>query len=109
MRFIYCAILNVLSLALFSQHLTVADLRCEYANSPVGIEIITPGLSSLHYILRLYNGLAGISQDSSSIAYKHTVIRPQAVGDVDHAETSFNSPYGLIKSSWKKTTHNKKK
>ena len=70
MRFIYCAILNVLSLALVGQPLTVADFRCEYAISPVGIEIITPGLSSLHYILRLYNGLAGISQDSSSIAYK---------------------------------------
>lgn len=56
-----------------------------------------------HLMEWFYNGLAGISQDSNSIAYKHVLIRPQVVGNIDSATASFQSPYGLIKSSWKKT------
>ncbi|WP_394347979.1 alpha-L-rhamnosidase C-terminal domain-containing protein [Ilyomonas limi] len=50
-----------------------------------------------------YSGLAGISQDSNSVAYKNSIIAPQPVGNINHAEASFGSLYGLIKSSWFKT------
>jgi alpha-L-rhamnosidase len=67
-----------------------------------------PNVSNNHLMLGhimewFYQGLAGISQAANSVAYKNIVIRPQVVGDVTHAAASFQSPYGEIKSAWKKT------
>ena len=55
-----------------------------------------------HIMEWLYSGLAGISQEDSSIAYEHIRIRPQPVGDITYAKGSFQSPYGLISTDWKK-------
>jgi hypothetical protein len=57
-----------------------------------------------HLMEWFYAGLAGIQQTESSIAYKEIMIKPEVVGDVTNAKASFESPYGLIKSEWVKTT-----
>jgi alpha-L-rhamnosidase len=55
-----------------------------------------------HIMEWFYSGLAGISQEENSIAFKHIKIRPQSVGAITSAKGSFNSPYGKITSEWKK-------
>ena len=55
-----------------------------------------------HIMEWFYSGLAGISQEENSVAYKHIKIRPQPVGDITHANAGFHSPYGWITASWKK-------
>lgn len=55
-----------------------------------------------HIMEWFYSGLAGIKQDPNSIAYKNITIDPNPVGDITQAAASFHSPYGLIKSEWKK-------
>lgn len=67
-----------------------------------------PNVSNNHFMLGhimewFYEGLAGISQAENSVGYKNIVIRPQVVGDITHAEASFQSPYGEIRSAWKRT------
>lgn len=56
-----------------------------------------------HIMEWFYSGLAGISQEENSIAFKHIKIRPQPVGDIVSAQGSFHSPYGWIITDWKKT------
>lgn len=55
-----------------------------------------------HLMEWFYSGLGGIKSDSNDVAFKHIVIRPELVGDVTFANTSYQSPYGLISSNWKK-------
>jgi alpha-L-rhamnosidase len=67
-----------------------------------------PNVSNNHLMLGhimqwFYEGLAGISQAENSVGYKNIIIRPQIVGDLTHASASFQSPYGEIRSAWKKT------
>jgi hypothetical protein len=67
-----------------------------------------PSVSNNHLMLGhimqwFYEGLAGISQAEKSIGYKNIVIRPQLAGDITHAGATYQSPYGEIKSYWKKT------
>lgn len=50
-----------------------------------------------------YSGLAGIRPAKDAVAFKQIEIRPQPVGDVTSAKASYLSPYGMIKSEWKKT------
>ncbi|MBX3253207.1 MAG: family 78 glycoside hydrolase catalytic domain [Chitinophagaceae bacterium] len=54
-----------------------------------------------HILEWFHEGIAGIRQDSNSVAFKNIVIRPQVVGDMHAAGGSFHSPYGWIKSNWK--------
>ena len=49
-----------------------------------------------------YSGLGGIKSAPNSTAFREIVIRPEPVGDVTHANVSHASPYGLIKSEWRK-------
>lgn len=56
-----------------------------------------------HIMEWFYSGLAGISQEENSIAFKHVKIRPQPVGDITSARGSFHSPYGWITNDWKKS------
>ncbi|WP_421826828.1 family 78 glycoside hydrolase catalytic domain [Larkinella sp.] len=56
-----------------------------------------------HILEWFYEGIAGISQEQNSIAFKHLKLRPQPVGDLTWAKGSFHSPYGWIKSGWTKT------
>jgi hypothetical protein len=55
-----------------------------------------------HLMEWFYSGLAGIGQEDNSVAYKNIVIKPEIVGDINEAKASFMSPYGIIKSEWKK-------
>ncbi|WP_455565442.1 family 78 glycoside hydrolase catalytic domain [Mucilaginibacter lappiensis] len=55
-----------------------------------------------HVMEWFYSGLAGIDQESNSVGFKTLRIRPQPVGDINSASGSFHSPYGWVKTSWKK-------
>ncbi|MEO6454431.1 MAG: family 78 glycoside hydrolase catalytic domain [Ginsengibacter sp.] len=55
-----------------------------------------------HIMEWFYSGVAGIGQEKNSTGFSHIKIRPQAVGDIKSAKGSFQSPYGLIVSDWKK-------
>jgi hypothetical protein len=66
-----------------------------------------PTNSNNHFMLGhlmewFYNGLGGINQAKNSIAYKEIEIRPQPIGDLLYVRSSYRSPYGLIRSNWKK-------
>lgn len=66
-----------------------------------------PTVSNNHFMLGhlmewLYSGLAGIRQQEGSIAFNQIEIRPEVVGDVRSAEGAYDSPYGQIRSAWKK-------
>jgi alpha-L-rhamnosidase len=70
-----------------------------------------PSVSNNHFMLGhimewFYEGLAGISQSESSIAYKDIVIKPEVVGDITSARGRYESPYGAIKSEWKSVSNN---
>jgi hypothetical protein len=36
------------------------------------------------------------------VAFKNIIIRPETVGDISEAKTTYISPYGIIKSEWTK-------
>src|SRR5665648_854448 len=55
-----------------------------------------------HLMEWFYTGLGGISQQENSVAFKEILIKPEMVGDVRFAKTSFNSPYGTINCDWEK-------
>ncbi|SDM09041.1 Alpha-L-rhamnosidase N-terminal domain-containing protein [Catalinimonas alkaloidigena] len=66
-----------------------------------------PVVSNNHFMLGhlmewFYEGLGGIRRDTSEVAFKKIVIRPEPVGDVTSARAQYRSPYGLIVSDWKK-------
>ncbi|MBN2581285.1 MAG: family 78 glycoside hydrolase catalytic domain [Pirellulales bacterium] len=46
-------------------------------------------------------GLAGIRLDPARPGYKHFLIRPGIVGDLQWAKGEYDSPYGKIVSDWK--------
>lgn len=56
-----------------------------------------------HLMDWFYSGLGGISQSKTSVAYKEIVIKPELVGDLSWVKTSYNSPYGEIRSDWEKS------
>jgi len=49
-----------------------------------------------------YKYLAGIQPDTATPGFKHIVINPSIVGDLQYVEAYHDSPYGRIKSSWKR-------
>ena len=72
-----------------------------------GLEEVSNNHMMLGHIMEwFYSGLAGISQEENSIAFKHIKIRPQPVGHITSAKGSFHSPYGLITTDWEKGTGN---
>ena len=58
-----------------------------------------------HILEWFHGGIAGIGQMDNSVAFRHIKIRPQPVGNLTHAEGSFHSPYGWIRSSWTKSAN----
>jgi alpha-L-rhamnosidase len=72
-----------------------------------GLPIVSNNHLMLGHLMQwFYEGLGGISKAANSVGYKNIVIRPQVVGDITHAEADFQSPYGEIRSVWKKTGNN---
>ena len=55
-----------------------------------------------HLMEWFYSELGGIQEATSSIAGKEIVIYPKLVGDVTSVNASYESPYGLVGSQWKK-------
>jgi alpha-L-rhamnosidase len=50
----------------------------------------------------LYENLAGIKSDPEQPGFKHIIMRPEPVGDLQFLKASHRSPYGLIASDWQK-------
>lgn len=55
-----------------------------------------------HILEWFYSSLAGIRCNDQAVAFKIIDIRPEPVGDISSAKAHFNSPYGLIRSEWKR-------
>ncbi len=65
------------------------------------LEVVSNNHLMLGHVMEwFYAGLGGIGQAVNSTAYKEIVIEPQIAGDLTFAKTTFESPYGLIRSEW---------
>lgn len=53
-----------------------------------------------HLMEWFYKGLGGIGQENQSAGYKSLVIKPEVIDSITYVKTSYESPYGLIKSEW---------
>ena len=53
-----------------------------------------------HLMEWLFSGLGGIRQAADSFGFRHIVIRPEPVGDVRSAQTTYESSYGQIVADW---------
>lgn len=69
---------------------------------PALAEVSNNHLMLGHLMEWFYTGIAGISQAANSVAYKDIIIRPEIVGDLTYAKGTYQSPYGMIVSEWKK-------
>ena len=49
----------------------------------------------------LYSGAAGIQPDDAGPGYKHFFLAPQFTSRLSNVKATFDSPYGLIASSWR--------
>ncbi|WP_217651527.1 family 78 glycoside hydrolase catalytic domain [Mariniphaga anaerophila] len=68
------------------------------------LEVVSNNHLMLGHVMEwFYTGLGGIGQAEDSKAYKKIVIEPQLVNDLTFVKTSFQSPYGLIRSQWEKS------
>jgi hypothetical protein len=72
--------------------------------------VASPIVSNNHLMLGhlmewFYSGLGGIGQTAGSVGYKTIAINPQPVGDLRFVNASYECPYGLIRSDWKKSTN----
>jgi alpha-L-rhamnosidase len=50
----------------------------------------------------LLKGLAGIEPDSKAPGYGTVIIRPIVAQNTDYVKASLRSPYGTVKSAWRK-------
>jgi len=55
-----------------------------------------------HLMEWFYESLGGIDQQSNSYGFKEILIKPEMVGDINFANTSYQSPYGQIICNWEK-------
>ncbi len=53
-------------------------------------------------VIWLYENLAGIKSDPEQPGFKHIIMRPEPVADLTFVNASHRSPYGLIRSEWRK-------
>ena len=51
----------------------------------------------------LYEDLAGIASDSALPGFRHVVMRPHPVGDLRSVSAMHASPYGIIRSAWRRS------
>ncbi len=47
-----------------------------------------------------YQGLGGINPDPQNPGFKHTIIKPSIINELDFANVAYHSVYGEIKSNW---------
>jgi alpha-L-rhamnosidase len=55
------------------------------------------------FVIWLYEDLAGIKPDPDQPGFKHLILKPLPVGDLQFVKATHRSPYGLVVSDWKKT------
>lgn len=53
-------------------------------------------------VIWFYECLAGIASDPARPGFKHIVMKPHPVGDLQFVKASHRSPYGLIRSEWQR-------
>lgn len=51
-------------------------------------------------VIWFYQGLAGIKADPAQPGFKHIIMRPTPVGDLNWVKATHDSPYGNISSEW---------
>ncbi|MBQ5640110.1 MAG: glycoside hydrolase, partial [Bacteroidales bacterium] len=51
----------------------------------------------------MFTHCLGIQRDVEKPAYKHILLQPKVGGEMSNASGYFESPYGVISSSWEKT------
>jgi len=68
-----------------------------------------PSMNSQNHVMLLgdlliwmYENIGGISSDENEVAFKTIIMKPSFEVDLSFANTSYDSPYGKIISSWKK-------
>jgi len=68
-----------------------------------------PAMNSGNHVMQigdlgvwLYEDLAGVQADPDRPGFKHAIIRPYPVDDLTFVKASHKSPYGVVRSSWKK-------
>jgi alpha-L-rhamnosidase len=54
------------------------------------------------YVIWLYEYLAGIRPDPEQPGFKHIVMKPHLVGDLTSVEASHRTPYGWVRSAWRR-------
>ncbi|GAA3960097.1 family 78 glycoside hydrolase catalytic domain [Actinomadura viridis] len=67
----------------------------------------TSGQSQNHFMLGTIDSwftsrLAGIDQAPDSVGFRKLLIKPSVVGDLTHAAGTRQTPYGEVRTSWKK-------
>jgi alpha-L-rhamnosidase len=74
-----------------------------------------PGMNSGNHVMLLgdllvwlYEDIAGIKNDSTDIGFKKIIMKPSFPKDLKEVNASFDSPYGMIKSAWKRNGNNLK-
>lgn len=53
-------------------------------------------------VIWFYEYLAGIAPDDAQPGFKHIVMKPHPVGDLKWVQAAHHSPYGWIKSEWRR-------
>jgi alpha-L-rhamnosidase len=66
-----------------------------------------PGMNSGNHVMLIgdlgiwmYENLAGIKPDPEQPGFKHIIMRPTVVGDLQYVKASHLSPYGWVTSEW---------
>jgi alpha-L-rhamnosidase len=69
-----------------------------------------PNMNSQNHVMMLgdlitwfYENLGGIRTDKEGVGFKKIIMRPSIPTGLEFVEASYKSPYGQIKSSWKKS------
>jgi alpha-L-rhamnosidase len=69
-----------------------------------------PGMNSHNHVMLIgdlgiwmHEDLAGIQPDPRRPGFQHIVMHPHLVGDLKSAEAVHQSPYGTIRSAWRRT------
>jgi alpha-L-rhamnosidase len=57
-----------------------------------------------HLMGWFYSGLGGIREADDGIAFNKIIICPEPVGDITMVKATYISPYGYIRSEWKKSS-----
>ena len=72
-----------------------------------------PGMNSHNHVMLLgdllvwfYEDLAGIKNDPSSVGFKKITMEPVFPERLSHVDATYDSPYGVIGSSWKRDGDN---